>query len=81
MSPRLGWLVDASKNAFTRPAPKQKEAYGRFCHTLAAAALIGGVTVALTEDLFTLSLLFRTLIAFIMAFILFLVGAVFLEDA
>ena len=43
--------------------------------------LIGGVTVALTEDLFTLSLLFRTLIAFIMAFILFLVGAVFLEDA
>ena len=78
--PRRALLLGASRNAFTRPTPKQKEAYGRFCHTLSAAALIGGATVALTEEMFTLSLLFRISIALIMAGLLFVVGAVFFKD-
>ena len=33
------------RRAFVAPTVKQKEAYGRFAHTLAAAAIIGDVTI------------------------------------
>jgi hypothetical protein len=33
------------RQAFVAPTVNQKEAYGRFAHTLAAAAIIGDVTI------------------------------------
>ena len=80
MSSKLTWLWAALRNAFRNPTPKQKESYGRFCHTLAAAALIGGVTVALTEGHLTYSLVLRMAIAFAWALILFTAGALLLEE-
>ena len=57
-----------------------KRVVRRFCHTLAAAALIGGVTVALTEGHLTYSLVLRMAIAFAWALILFTAGALLLEE-
>jgi hypothetical protein len=39
----------ATQAALTDPTVKQKEAYGRFAHTLAAAAVIGEVTLIFAE--------------------------------
>ena len=38
------------RDAFERPTLKQKEDYGRFAHNLAAAAIIGAVTVLFFSD-------------------------------
>lgn len=38
------------KQAVQNPTLKQKEAYGRFFHTLAAAGIIGCVSVLFTES-------------------------------
>ena len=38
----LPWRL---RRAFTAPTVKQKEAYGRFTHVLAAAAVIGAITI------------------------------------
>jgi uncharacterized membrane-anchored protein YjiN (DUF445 family) len=35
--------------AFLSPKPRQTEAYARFMHTLAAAAIIGAVTIVFAE--------------------------------
>jgi hypothetical protein len=35
--------------ALLSPSAKQKEAYGRFFHTLSAASIIGAITVAFSE--------------------------------
>ena len=42
---KLDLLADAIREAFEHPTIKQKEAYGRFAHTLAAAAVIGAASV------------------------------------
>jgi hypothetical protein len=38
-------LLSEIRQAFASPTVKQKETYGRFAHTLAAAAIIGDVTL------------------------------------
>ena len=38
-------LLSEIRQAFGSPTVKQKETYGRFAHTLAAAAIIGDVTL------------------------------------
>ena len=43
-------LVAALRAAFARPTLKQKEAYGRFAHTLAAAAVIGQATILFADN-------------------------------
>lgn len=49
MNQRLKKLLSDAKSAVRTPTLKQKEAYGRFLHTLSAASLIGAVTVTFTE--------------------------------
>jgi len=43
-------LLAELRAAFVAPTLKQREAYGRFAHTLAAASVIGAVTIMFTED-------------------------------
>ena len=43
-------LMAELRAAFITPTVKQREAYGRFAHTLAAACAIGAVTIMFTED-------------------------------
>ena len=68
-------------NALLRPTVKQTEARARYFHTLSAAALIGGTTLAFTEGQMTLYLLARVAVAFALAVALFVAGALALEDA
>ena len=42
-------LLAELRAAFVAPTVKQREAYGRFAHTLAAASVIGAVTIVSTE--------------------------------
>jgi len=42
-------VITALREAFREPTIRQKEAYGRFAHTLAAAAVIGAVTFLFSE--------------------------------
>jgi hypothetical protein len=66
--------------AFRSPSGKQKEAYARFAHTLAAASLIGAVTLLFAEAPSTWGALWR--IAGLAAFgvLSFLGGSVLLKD-
>jgi hypothetical protein len=51
----LGPLAVAVRDAFERPTLKQKEAYGRFAHTLAAAAVISAASVLFSETRWTMN--------------------------
>ena len=68
---RLTPLAVAIRDAFERPTLKQKEAYGRFAHTLAAAAIISAASVVFADTgstmgdtLRVVGLLFSGLICF-----------------
>ena len=43
-------LTVAVHDAFAAPSGKQKEAYGRFLHNLAAACLIAATSILFTEN-------------------------------
>ena len=65
-------LFAALRAAFTAPNVKQKEAYGRFAHTLSAASLIGAVTLMFSE---TSGFAGRTAGLTVVGLICFLTGA------
>ena len=65
-------LVDA----FRRPTHRQKEAYGRFAHTLAAAAVIGAATVLFSETRFSFGGTMRLAGLILSGLVCFAVGAV-----
>jgi len=48
--PGWKWWLNELQCAIRSPSLKQTEAYGRYCHTLSAAAAIGGVTLLFTES-------------------------------
>jgi hypothetical protein len=48
----IGWLVTALREAFLAPTSRQREAYGRFLHNLAAACLIADTSISFTENRF-----------------------------
>ena len=75
MGKRLQALRQELKKTFFTPTLKQKEAYGRFCHTLSAAALVGVVTVLHldSEPSWYIAKRFTALVA--SAMVLFVVGA------
>ena len=56
---RFDLLSVALRDALQRPTLKQKEAYGRFAHTLAAAAIIGAASLLFSEARWTLADTFR----------------------
>lgn len=74
---RSGQLRLALAAAFRRPTLEQKEAYGRFAHTLAAANLIGGVTLYFSDTQEASMLAYRLAMMLGLGVILFCVGAVF----
>ena len=55
----LARLARRLQVAFTAPTLKQKEAYGRFAHTLAAAAVIGAITIVFAEGRVTSDIAWR----------------------
>jgi len=61
--------------AFRGPTLKQKEVYGRFAHTLAAASLIGAATLYFADIQATLILLYRIAMMLTAGMILFCLGA------
>jgi hypothetical protein len=61
------------------PTRRQKEAYARFSHTLAAAAVIGAITLLFAEAVLTTVLLFRMAGLATGAVVCFVVGVLLLE--
>ena len=47
---KMRTLLAIMNSVFLRPTSKQKEAYGRFLHTLSAACMVGAVWIAFTES-------------------------------
>jgi hypothetical protein len=65
--------------AFGSPTFRQKEAYARFAHTLAAASLIGAITIMFSEGGFVWASFWRLLGLGLTGVILFLGGALLLK--
>jgi hypothetical protein len=60
--------------AFRRPTIKQKEAYARFAHTLAAAGLIGAGALIFTELPLSAYVVVRAVLMLLVGLVLFLYG-------
>lgn len=43
-------LLTTAMTMVAKPTPKQAEAYGRYCHQLSVAALLGFITLPFTHD-------------------------------
>lgn len=69
-------LLQETTNAFQTPTAKQKEAYGRFAHTLSAANCVGAVSVMFTESHVTLYAVARVGALAIWGVLLFWIGAI-----
>ena len=67
-------LWTALRAAFATPSPKQWEAYGRFAHNLAAACVIGGISILFTESRYGLGHVFALLGTGVVCFV---TGAIF----
>jgi hypothetical protein len=65
--------------AFGSPTRSQEEAFGRFAHTLAAAAVIGAITVLFSESGFTWATFWRLFGLALSGVTLFLGGALLLK--
>jgi hypothetical protein len=65
--------------AFAAPTLRQKEAYGRFAHTLAAAAVIGAITILFAEGAVIHAYLWRLAGLAISAVICFVGGVLAME--
>jgi hypothetical protein len=76
-SDKFGWsgLLDALRAAFRTPTAKQKEGYSRYCHTLSAAALIGGTTLVFAESNENAFAISRVVLLALATIVFFLAGA------
>ena len=66
-------------DAFRNPTGKQREAYKRFAHTLAAASIIGAVTLLFSESVASPAWLGRIIGLALAGVIWLLCGAVLLK--
>jgi hypothetical protein len=73
-------LRRALKRGFTAPTVRQREAYARFAHTLAAASVIGVVTIAFAQDSMTMAVLWRVIGLATTGVACFSVGILLLDD-
>ena len=64
----------AFRNAFVAPSGKQREAYARFLHNLAAACLIGGTSIVFTENRYGIA---HVIALLTLGVVCFVSGAVF----
>jgi hypothetical protein len=69
-------LRDELRNTFVNPTPRQKEAYGRFCHTLSATAIAGMFALVHVGQIPNGSVVWQALSLAIGASVLFVVGAI-----
>ena len=67
-------LLAELRAAFVAPTVKQREAYGRFAHTLATASVIGAITIVSTEGV-TRSSTGRVTVLIVAGVTCFLTGA------
>jgi hypothetical protein len=73
----INHFIAALREAFVTPTSKQREAYGRFLHNLAAACLIASISIIFTENPYGA----RHVVAlFASGVICFVVGAFFCRD-
>jgi hypothetical protein len=61
--------------ALHSPTTRQKEAYGRYCHTLSAAGWIGSLTLLFSDSAVSGSAVLRACMMVVAAVMLFLTGA------
>ena len=76
MSEHLSKLRQEIRGAFLSPTLKQKEAYGRFCHTLASASVVGFITVLHLDTEPTWFMAKRAIALFVCGLVLFFVGSI-----
>jgi hypothetical protein len=70
-------FLQTLRDTFSKPSLKQKEAYGRFCHTLAAACIIGSATLLFGETMPVARYADGRIVAMLVAgVLLFLVGGI-----
>ena len=69
-------LRDELKSALRTPTLKQKDAYGRFSHTLSAASFVGAATVMFAETHASLYAVGRIAALIFWAVVLFVIGAI-----
>ena len=67
--------------ALRSPNARQTEAYARFTHTLAAAAIIGAITLVFAEDGVTWLSFWRFVALLVSGVTCFLMGAVMLRGS
>ena len=75
---KLAWDIWQS---FSAPTGKQQEAYARLLHTLAAASVIGEVTVIFAEGAMTSTAIFRVAGLTVSGVTCFVMGALLLRGA
>ena len=80
MSERLSQFTLALVRALRSPTAKQREAYARYCHTLSAAVLIAGGAIPFAAAETDPSVILRVAVASIVALLLFVWGALLLEE-
>jgi hypothetical protein len=73
---RLRKLIHAVDSAVKSPTAKQKEAYGRYFHTLSAASVVAAVSVMFTETQPTPYVIARITTLALWGMLLLLVGAI-----
>ena len=73
------WL-QALGAALRSPTARQKEAHARYCHTISAAGLIGGVTLLFSESALTMFSVVRATAMLVVAVVLFISGMLFNEE-
>ena len=68
------WTVMLSPNV------KQRDAFARYCHTLSAAGTLGALTLIFSEAPITYSIAWPATAMFLVAVLLFVFGALVLEE-
>lgn len=76
MNKRIESLLTSIQSAFRTPTLKQKEAYGRYSHTISAACCIGAVTIGFSESSATANTTEKVAALVFWAVVLFLVGSI-----
>ena len=77
---RLSQFSAALGRALRSPTIKQKEAYARYCHTLSAAMLIAGGALPFAATEIDPSVILRATAAALLAVLLFVWGALLIEE-
>lgn len=76
MKKRFQPLLSQIQSALRTPSAKQKEAYGRFFHTMSAASFIGSITVIFSGLPVNANYFWKVAALIFFGVVLFLIGAI-----